>query len=261
MSNLRPIGIYSTASTAAYYFVYNQWSTSRRHEPLELLGRSFIGGVRVSRGQTSFSAQNAVTGESLEPVYFTASMQDVHDAVSAATAAFPLFAKTSAIARSGLLRAIADRLEQLGAAIVPRAMAETALPQARLEGELARTCGQLRLFATVIEEGSWQNARIDRALPERKPLPRPDLRSMLVPLGPVVVFGASNFPLAFSVAGGDTASALAAGNPVISAALSSNNSRSRPLRVMPAAFSNSARASSRRPSFASRSPRTLGSQW
>jgi len=182
---------------------------------LELIGRSFLAGARVSRGQTSFYAQNAATGERLEPVYSAASMQDVHDAISAATAAFPLFTKTSAAVRAGLLRAIAERLERHGAEIVPRAMAETALPQARLEGELARTCGQLRLFATVIEEGSWQNARIDRALPERKPLPRPDLRSTLVPLGPVVVFGASNFPLAFSVAGGDTASALAAGNPVI----------------------------------------------
>lgn len=94
-------------------------------------------------------------------------------------------------------------------------MLETALPQPRLEGELARTCGQLRLFATVIEDGFWQDARIDRALPDRKPLPRPDLRSLLVPMGPVAVFGASNFPLAFSVAGGDTASALAAGNPVV----------------------------------------------
>jgi 2,5-dioxopentanoate dehydrogenase len=94
-------------------------------------------------------------------------------------------------------------------------MAETALPRPRLAGEVARTCGQLRLFSTVIEDGSWADARIDRAIPDRKPTPRPDIRSMLVPIGPVAVFGASNFPLAFSVAGGDTASALAAGNPVI----------------------------------------------
>ena len=99
--------------------------------------------------------------------------------------------------------------------IVERAGQETALPQARLQGETARTCAQLRLFAEVAEEGSWVAARIDRADPDRKPAPRPDIRSMLRPLGPVVVFGASNFPLAFSVAGGDTASAWRAGNPVI----------------------------------------------
>ena len=113
------------------------------------------------------------------------------------------------------LRAIADELTADGAAIVERAQLETGLPKGRLEGELARTTGQLRLFAEVAEEGSWVDARIDEALPERKPLPRSDIRSMLRPIGPVVVFGASNSPLAFSVAGGDTASALAAGNPVI----------------------------------------------
>ena len=99
--------------------------------------------------------------------------------------------------------------------MIERAALETALPQARLQGETARTCGQLRLFAQVAEEGSWVQAHIDRADPNRKPAPKPDLRSMLRPLGPVAVFGASNFPLAFSVAGGDTASALAGGNTVI----------------------------------------------
>src|SRR5262249_49363308 len=105
--------------------------------------------------------------------------------------------------------------EAIAAEIIERCGFETALPEARLKGELARTCGQLRLFAQLVENGSWAMARIDRADPDRKPLPKPDIRSLLRPLGPVVVFGASNFPLAFSVAGGDTASALAAGNPVI----------------------------------------------
>ena len=100
-------------------------------------------------------------------------------------------------------------------AIIKRANLETAIPETRLTGELARTCGQLRLFAEVVEEGSWLDARIDNADPIRKPLPKPSIRSMHKPLGPVAVFGASNFPLAFSVAGGDTASAFAAGNPVI----------------------------------------------
>ncbi len=182
---------------------------------MEFLGRSFIAGTRISRGDAVFFGTSASTGERLEPAFTGASMQDVHDAASAASAAFPVFSKTSARVRARFLKAIASRLEKLGPELVSRAMAETALPQARLEGELARTCGQLRLFATMVEDGSWQHARIDRALPERKPLPRPDLRSVLSPLGPVAVFGASNFPLAFSVAGGDTASALAAGNPVV----------------------------------------------
>jgi alpha-ketoglutaric semialdehyde dehydrogenase len=182
---------------------------------VELLGRCFLAGARVSRGAAVFFGADAATGERLEPAFAGASLEDLQDAAEAAAAAFPSFSKTSAAVRAGFLRAIANRLEQLAPDLTARARAETALPQARLEGELARTCGQVRLFATVVEDGSWQNARIDRALPDRKPLPRPDLRSMLAPLGPVAVFGASNFPLAFSVAGGDTASALAAGNPVV----------------------------------------------
>ena len=99
--------------------------------------------------------------------------------------------------------------------IIARAVAESGLPQARITGEVGRTTGQLRLFAGVLREGSWNGARIDPALPDRTPLPRPDIRQRSIPLGPVAVFGASNFPLAFSVAGGDTASALAAGCPVV----------------------------------------------
>ena len=117
--------------------------------------------------------------------------------------------------KGAFLRKIAESLESRADEIIERAERETALPRPRLQGETARTCGQLRLFAQVVEEGSWVVARIDRPDPDRKPSPRPDIRSMLRPLGPVVVFGASNFPLAFSVAGGDTASALAAGNPVV----------------------------------------------
>src|SRR5262249_10081311 len=103
----------------------------------------------------------------------------------------------------------------LGDPLVERATLETGLPAARIQAETARTCNQLRLFAGLIEEGSWVDARIDPAQPDRKPVPSPDVRAMLRPLGPVAVFGASNFPLAFSVAGGDTASALAAGNSVV----------------------------------------------
>ncbi len=140
---------------------------------------------------------------------------DLAAACAAAAAAFPLYAALAPAARAAFLEKIADELLALGDPLLETAGRETNLPRARLEGERARTCGQLRLFAALVREGSWVDARIDPALPDRKPLPRPDLRRMLRPLGPVAVFGASNFPLAFSVAGGDTASALAAGNPVV----------------------------------------------
>jgi alpha-ketoglutaric semialdehyde dehydrogenase len=190
---------------------------------LELTGFSFIAGKRSvvrslvlsqARGET-FAARNAVTGAALEPLYTSSSVEDLDAAASAAAQAFLSYGRSSAAHRAALLRAIAAGLEAHSAQLVSRAMLETGLPEARLQGEVGRTCGQLRLFASVIEEGSWQNVRIDTALPDRKPIPRPDLRSMLFPVGPVAVFGASNFPLAFSTAGGDTASALAAGNPVI----------------------------------------------
>jgi 2,5-dioxopentanoate dehydrogenase len=129
--------------------------------------------------------------------------------------AFLLYRETPAIRRAGFLRAVAGNIELLGEELIRTCSEETNLPAGRLEGERGRTCTQLRMFAELLEEGSWVEAVIDTALPERKPLPRPDLRRMLFPLGPVVVFGASNFPLAFSTAGGDTASALSAGCTVV----------------------------------------------
>ena len=162
-----------------------------------------------------FRAIDPATGVELAGDFHTATPAEVHAAAEAAAAAAPVFAALGGKARGALLRGIADNLTANGEAIVQRAHAETGLPIARLQGELARTTGQLKLFAEVAEEGSWVDARIDEAMPERKPLPRSDIRSVLRPLGPVAVFGASNFPLAFSVAGGDTASALAAGNPVV----------------------------------------------
>jgi NADP-dependent aldehyde dehydrogenase len=116
---------------------------------------------------------------------------------------------------AGFLEQIAQEIDLLGDELIQRANAETALPEARLTGERLRTVNQLKMFAQIVREGSWVEARIDRAMPDRKPIPKPDLRRKMVPIGPVVVFGASNFPFAFSVAGGDTASALAAGNPVV----------------------------------------------
>jgi alpha-ketoglutaric semialdehyde dehydrogenase len=129
--------------------------------------------------------------------------------------AFLEYKKVKGTAKAVFLEAIASEIEALGPALLQKGMEETNLPEARLAGERARTCNQLRQFAAMVKEGSWVDARIDTAIPDRAPLPKPDLRKMMVPLGPVVVFGASNFPFAYSTAGVDTASALAAGCPVV----------------------------------------------
>ena len=180
-----------------------------------LAGRSLIGFHEGSNTGDVFFAADPVTGHTLEPGFTSASSEEVDRAVRLAFDAFAPYSHISGGDRGALLRKIASQIEAIAADVIERAQRETALPQARLQSETARTCAQLRMFAEVAEEGSWVQARIDRAQPGRKPLPKPDLRSMLRPLGPVAIFGASNFPLAFSVAGGDTASALAAGNPVI----------------------------------------------
>ncbi len=180
-----------------------------------LTGLSILGETATKKPGAGFHGVNPSNAEQLEPTFYSATQQDVDDAARLAETACAEFSQTSGAERAQLLRSIAEGLSLHGQAIIERAHQETGLPLPRLQGELGRTTGQLRLFAEVLEEGSWVNARIDEADRERKPLPRPDIRSMLRPLGPVAVFGASNFPLAFSVAGGDTASALAAGNPVI----------------------------------------------
>ena len=182
---------------------------------MKLSGRSIIGFDRSSTSGTAFCAHNPVTGEALSPDFYSASTEDVERAVQLAHQAFANYSRTSGREKGAFLRTIAAEIEAIAEEVIDRCGLETALPKARLQAETARTCSQLRLFAQLVEEGSWLMARIDRADPDRKPLPKPDVRSLLRPLGPVVVFGASNFPLAFSVAGGDTASALAAGNPVI----------------------------------------------
>jgi alpha-ketoglutaric semialdehyde dehydrogenase len=182
---------------------------------MKLSGQSLIGFRAGSATKDVFHATNARTGERLEPSFSSASAEEVDAAAVLANEAFAIYSRATGREKAAFLRAIAANIEAIAPEIIERAEQETALPKARLQGETARTCGQLRLFAQVAEEGSWVMARVDRADAERKPAPKPDLRSMLRPLGPVVVFGASNFPLAFSVAGGDTASALAAGCPVI----------------------------------------------
>src|SRR6266498_580863 len=182
---------------------------------LELSGLSIIGFKRGERSNGPFHDINASTGKALAPTYFAACADEVNRAAELASKAFDIYRRTPGKQKALFLRKIAERIEGLGVTLVTRAVQETALPAARISSETARTCNQLRLFAELVEEGSWVDARIDQADPTRQPLRKPDTRSMLRPLGPVVVFGASNFPLAFSVAGGDTASALAAGNPVV----------------------------------------------
>jgi 2,5-dioxopentanoate dehydrogenase len=181
---------------------------------LNLSGRSLIG-AHVSEAQgRGFRAVNPANGKKLEPAFYSATPEDIDQAANTAADAFHELASVRGHARAAFLRRIAENLAAEGETIIQRANLEAGLPLPRLQGELKRTTGQLSLFAEVLEEGSWVNARLDEADRERQP-PRPDVRSMLRPLGPVAVFGASNFPLAFSVAGGDTASALAAGNPVV----------------------------------------------
>jgi 2,5-dioxopentanoate dehydrogenase len=180
-----------------------------------LLGTSFIGYSRSTSSETCGTAVQPGTGNVLEPDYKSATPAEVGHALNLASSAFNTYSNLSGKIRAEFLRTIASEIEAVVEDIVARGQLETALPEPRLRGETARTTGQLRLFANQVEEGSWVDARIDRADPERKPIPKVDLRSMLRPLGPVAVFCASNFPLAYSVAGGDTASALAAGCPVI----------------------------------------------
>ncbi len=181
----------------------------------KLSGRSLIGFREGAGTAELLYATDPTTGQHLQPGFIPATGEEVELAARLAAEAFEVYRRTPGCERGAFLRKIATKIESIAEGVIERAGQETALPRARLQGETARTCGQLRLFAQVAEEGSWVNARIDHADPDRKPLPKPDIRSMLRPLGPVVVFGASNFPLAFSVAGGDTASALAGGNTVV----------------------------------------------
>ncbi len=165
--------------------------------------------------EAHFRAFDPVRGEPFGPEFRDASPEEVDEAVRQAELAFEPYHQLAPERRAAFLDRIAEEILALGDELIAIACRETALPAGRLTGERARTVGQLRLFADVVREGSWVEARIDTGDPEREPAPKPDLRRMLVPLGPVAVFGASNFPLAFSVAGGDTVSALAAGCPVV----------------------------------------------
>jgi NADP-dependent aldehyde dehydrogenase len=178
-------------------------------------GHNFINGARSATGHTQLHSFDATTGEALAEVFIEATREEVDAAAQAAATAYPAYRTLPATRRAEFLDAIADELDALGDAFIATVCRETALPAARIQGERARTSGQMRLFAKVLRRGDFFGARIDRALPDRQPLPRPDLRQYHIGIGPVAVFGASNFPLAFSTAGGDTAAALAAGCPVV----------------------------------------------
>lgn len=182
---------------------------------MPLTGKSILGYTSAEPCGQAFRATNPATGEQIQPQFYSASTEEANHAALLAERAFPQWSAASGKTKAALLRKIAEKIESLGEELTNRVTEETALPAARVKSETARTCFQLRFFAQFMEEGSWVSARIDQADPNRAPLPKPDVRSFYRAIGPVAVFCASNFPLAFSVAGGDTASALAAGNPVV----------------------------------------------
>jgi NADP-dependent aldehyde dehydrogenase len=182
---------------------------------MTLTGEMLIGGQGVRGSGPGFRAIDPSTGAEIEPAFFVGGDAEVDRAARLAESAFPAYRATSPAVRAAFLETVADNIEAIRSDIVARAHAETGLPVSRLESEAGRTTGQLRLFAALLRGGTTTGVRIDPAQPDRTPLPRLDIRQLLVPLGPVAVFGSSNFPLAFSTAGGDTASALAAGCPVV----------------------------------------------
>lgn len=182
---------------------------------LTILGHNYIGASRSGVGVIKLQSLDATTGEVLPFMFSQATPEEVDKAARSAENAYPVYRNLSAVRRAQFLDAIAEELDTLDDTFISLVCRETALPAARIQGERRRTSGQMRLFANLLRRGDFYDARLDRALPDRQPQPRPDLRQCRMGLGPVAVFGASNFPLAFSTAGGDTAAALAAGCPVV----------------------------------------------
>ncbi|QRX81456.1 aldehyde dehydrogenase (NADP(+)) [Glaciimonas sp. PAMC28666] len=182
---------------------------------MQILGELLIGNRAVRGMNGAINAVNPTSGEILGPDFGGAMHENLEQACALAWQAFDRYRETSLEARAVFLETIAQNILDLGDALIARCVSESGLPRARIEGERGRTVGQLRMFAAVVRSGDYLETRIDPAQPERKPFARVDLRLRNIPVGPVAVFGASNFPLAFSVAGGDTASALAAGCPVV----------------------------------------------
>lgn len=182
---------------------------------MSLHGHHLIAGQRVAPEGPTFQAVNPTTSQLLDGSFGDATPAQVDAALKAADAAFDGLKGAGYDVRAKFLDTLADNVMALGDALLERAHAETALPMARLTGERGRAIGQFKLFAQLIRDGSWAQASIDHAIPDRQPLPKPDVRRVLQPLGPVVVFGASNFPFAIGVVGTDTVCALAAGCPVV----------------------------------------------
>ncbi len=178
-------------------------------------GTNAIGSKSSKQGNKTFKTFNPKENKDTEWTFYEASSNEIDEAVALATDAFKVYKDFSGTKKAEFLEAIADEIEALGDELIETYCKESGLPDGRARGERGRTMGQLRAFANLLKEGSWVEAVIEKAQPNREPMPKSDIRKMLFPLGPVVVFGASNFPLAFSTAGGDTASALAAGCPVI----------------------------------------------
>ena len=180
-----------------------------------ITGKNYIGNRLSGSGTKTYKTFNPVLNVENEQEFLEASTEEINEAVFLASDAYITFNQKSGKQKAAFLNAIADEILALDDILVQMYCSESGLPEGRAKGERGRTVGQLRAFAALVEEGSWVDATIDTAIPDRQPMPKVDLRKMMVPLGPVVVFGASNFPLAFSTAGGDTAAALAAGCPVI----------------------------------------------
>ena len=178
-------------------------------------GKNYIGNKQSAKGGKSFKTFNPQLNLENENSFLEATSEEINEAVTLAKNAYREFSKTSGSKKADFLNTIADEILALDDELIQTYCSETGLPEGRAMGERGRTIGQLRAFAELVSEGSWVEATIDTAIPDRVPIPKPDLRKMLIPLGPVVVFGASNFPLAYSTAGGDTAAAFAAGCPVI----------------------------------------------
>ena len=180
-----------------------------------ITGKNYIGNTLSAKSAVTYTTTNPKTNEANKTLFYEASNEEINKAVAKAQSAFATYSQLPGSKRAAFLNAIADNILELDDTLIQCYMSESGLPEGRAKGERGRTIGQLRMFATLIENENWRNPTIDQGDSNRQPMPKPDLRKVLIPLGPVVVFGASNFPLAYSTAGGDTASALAAGCPVI----------------------------------------------
>jgi alpha-ketoglutaric semialdehyde dehydrogenase len=182
---------------------------------MEIHGKNIIGSALSAVGEKTFSAYDPRAGSEIQPHFFEATTKELDEALNLADSAAESLRRLNPDQVAHFLTAVQEEIDSIGDDLISRAAQETALDSERLKGERSRTLNQIGMFVDIVKGGSWVDARIDQALPDRKPQPKPDIRRMLQPIGPIAVFGASNFPLAFSVAGGDTVSAFAARNPVV----------------------------------------------